>query len=208
MKVRISPADVSAHEMSAWIAQLRDEGSDAWFSDAQPSGGTASDEAPGDREVTPKVAAPARPVEKPPASAGQASCPGTTGRALIGDDLRIPIVWCEIARCISHHTHPAALGEADIRARALSAGWRIDRLGRLTCPECQQSSPWFWPAHPVALWDREAAATMVALMAVRHRQNGASRNADAVHEALVPPAQPTTSSPPGQWIRGRHRKQP
>jgi hypothetical protein len=213
MKVRISPADVSAHEMSAWIAQLRDEGGDARFSDARPSGarpsgGRASHEAPGDGGATRNLAAPARPVERPPASTGRASCPATAGRALIGDDLRIPIVWCEIARCVSHHTHPAALGEADIRARALSAGWRFDRLGRLTCPECQQSSPWFWPAHPVALWDRKAAATMVALMAVRHSAHDAGDDTGAAHEALVAPVRSATSAPPSQWIRGRHRKQP
>ena len=117
-------------------------------------------------------------------------------------------MWCEIAPCISHHTNPAALGEADIRARALSAGWRFDRLGRLTCPECLQSSPWFWPAHPVAPWDREAAAAMVALMAARDRRDGAAHNPEVAHEALVPPVQSATSAPPGPWIRGRHRKQP
>jgi hypothetical protein len=194
MKVSTSPADVSAYEMSAWIAQLRDEDSDARFSDARPSGGKASDGGPGDGEGTRKIAAPALPAGRPPASASRASRPDTTGRALIGDQLRIPIVWCEIAPCISHHTDPAALGEADNRARALSAGWRFDRLGRLTCPDCQQSSPWFWPAHPVALWDREAAATMAALMAVRDRHNGASRNAEVAHEDLVPPAWPATSA--------------
>src|SRR5262249_18536689 len=153
-------------------------------------------------------APPLVPAGGPPASPSRAACSGTTERALIGDRLRIPIVWCEIAPCISHHTDPAALGEADIRARALSAGWRFDRLGRLTCPECQQSSPWFWPAHPVALWCRETAATTVALMAAHQRRNGASCNADAAHEALVPPVRPTAGAPPSQGISGRHRKQP
>jgi hypothetical protein len=208
MKVRISPADVTAHEMTAWIAKLRDEGSDTRFGGARSSGGKASGEASGGGEAMLKIAAPVLPAGRPPASTGRASCSGATERALIGDRLRIPIVWCELAPCISHHTNPAALGEADIRARALSAGWRFDRLGRLTCPECQQRSPWFWPAHPVALWDRETAATTVALMAARHRRNGASRNAGAAHEALVPPARPGASAPPSQWIRGRHRKQP
>jgi hypothetical protein len=208
MKVRISPADVTEHEMTAWIGQLRDEGSDTRFGGARSGGGKASDEASGDGEAMWKLAAPVLPAGRPPASTSRASCSGTTERALIGDRLRIPIVWCEIAPCISHHTDPAALGEADIRGRALSAGWRFDRLGRLTCPECQQSSPWFWPAHPVVLWDRETAATTVVLMAARHRRNGASRNADAAHEALVPPVRPAASAPPSQWISGRHRKQP
>src|SRR5215813_5139006 len=244
MNVKISPADVSAHEMSAWIAQLRDEGSDggpsdagysdagysdAGYSDAGYSDGTASDGAPGDGEPVRKIAAPAVSAGTPPtvpsgtlpaapsgtlpavpgtvpASDSRAPGPSTAERAVIGDQLRIPIVWCELAQCISHHTNPAALGEADIRARALSAGWRFDRLGRLTCPECQQSSPWFWPAHPVALQDREAAAIMVALMAAHHRRNGADHTAEVAHETLIPPVRPAASTPQNQWIRGRHRK--
>src|SRR5215470_8860299 len=243
MNVKISPADVSAHEMSAWIAQLRDEGSDAGpsdagYSDARPSGGTASDGAPGDGEPVRKIAAPAVSAGTPPAvpsgtlpaapsgtlpavpagtlpaeptgrvpavpagtvpaSDSRAPGPSTVERAVIGDQLRIPIVWCELAQCISHHTNPAALGEADIRARALSAGWRFDRLGRLTCPECQQSSPWFWPAHPVALQDREAAAIMVALMAANHRRNGADHTAEVTHENLIPPVRPAASTPQNQ----------
>src|SRR5215468_9538714 len=241
MNVKISPADVSAHEMSAWIAQLRDEGSDARYSDAGYSDG-----APGDGEPVRKIAAPAVsagtlpavpsgtlpaapsgtlpavpagtlpaeptgrvpavPAGTLPASDSRAPGPSTAERAVIGDQLRIPIVWCELAQCISHHTNPAALGEADIRARALSAGWRFDRLGRLTCPECQQSSPWFWPAHPVALQDREAAAIMVALMAAHHRRNGADHTAEVAHETLIPPVRPAASTPQNQWIRGRHRK--
>jgi hypothetical protein len=205
MKVKVSPADVSAHEMEAWIAQLRDEGSDTRFSDARPSG-TPLDRAPDGGGARWKIAVPAPPAERPPASPGRAARPRTAGRALIGDQLRIPILWCEIAPCISHHTNPAALGEADNRARALSAGWRLDRLGRLTCPQCQQSSPWFWPAHPVVPWDEEAAATMAALMAARDRANGASRDAELAHEAWVPPAASAASAPPSQWAGGRHRR--
>src|SRR5262245_45550970 len=234
MNVKISPADVSAHEMSAWIAQLRDEGSDAGpsdagYGDARPSGGTASDGAPGDGGPVRKIAAPAVSAGTPPAvpsgtlpaapsgtlpavpgtvpaSDSRAPGPSTAERAVIGDQLRIPIVWCELAQCISHHTNPAALGEADIRARALSAGWRFDRLGRLTCTECQQSSPWFWPAHPDSLQYREAAAIMCALMAAHHRRNGADHTAEVAHETLIPPVRPAASTPQNQWIRGRHRK--
>jgi hypothetical protein len=206
MNVRISPADVSAHEMEAWIAQLRDEGSDTKFSDARPSGGTPSDVAPDGDRARWKIAVPAPPAERPPASAGRVSPPRAAGRALIGDQLRIPIAWCEIAPCISHHTSRAALGEADNRARALSAGWRLDRLGRLICPECQQSSPWFWPAHPVVPWDKEAAATMAALMAARDRANGTSRGAEVAHEAWVPPTPAAASAQPSPWTVGRHRR--
>ena len=48
-------------------------------------------------------------------------------------------MWCEMGSCISWHADPAALGEADTRARAIAAGWRIDALGRLACPQCQQN---------------------------------------------------------------------
>jgi hypothetical protein len=84
-------------------------------------------------------------------------------RATIGDQLRRPVAWCELGPCIGHHADPAALGEADIRARAISAGWRIDALGRLACPRCQQTSTDFRASHPVALWERDNAITSAAL---------------------------------------------
>ena len=62
-------------------------------------------------------------------------------------------MWCEMDSCISWYTDPAAFGEADTRARAISAGWRIDALGRLACPRCQQSDPGFWASRPVVPWD-------------------------------------------------------
>jgi hypothetical protein len=74
-----------------------------------------------------------------------------TERAVIGDELRMPIMWCEMGSCISWHSDPAALGEADIRTRAIAAGWRVDALGRLACPRCQQSDGRFWATHPVRL---------------------------------------------------------
>ena len=57
-----------------------------------------------------------------------------TVRAVIGDQLRMPVMWCEMGSCISWHADPAALGEADTRARAIDAGRRIDAFGRLACP--------------------------------------------------------------------------
>jgi hypothetical protein len=71
-----------------------------------------------------------------------------TERAVFGDQMRRPIVWCEIGSCVSHYEDPAALGEADIRSRAIGAGWRHDAVGRLVCPYCQQHSPQLWPAYP------------------------------------------------------------
>ena len=85
-----------------------------------------------------------------------------TERPVIGDQLRMPIMWCEMGSCISWYTHPAALGEADTRARAIAAGWRIDALGRLACPQCQQTDPCFWAARPVVPSDRYTAIARTA----------------------------------------------
>jgi hypothetical protein len=71
-----------------------------------------------------------------------------TARALIGDQLRIPILWCEFGSCVNHCTDPGALGERDLRNRALETGWRYDGLGRLACPSCVQHDPAFWPTCP------------------------------------------------------------
>jgi len=87
---------------------------------------------------------------------------GATERAVIGDQLRMPIMWCEMGSCISWYTDPAALGEADTRARAIGAGWRIDALGRLACPRCQQADPCFWASRPVVPWDRYMAIARAA----------------------------------------------
>jgi hypothetical protein len=73
-----------------------------------------------------------------------------TERAVLGDALRRPAVWCEMPGCICRHDHPDALGEADIRARALAAGWCHDAVGRLVCPSCQQRNPALWIAHRLA----------------------------------------------------------
>jgi hypothetical protein len=71
-------------------------------------------------------------------------------------------MWCEMGSCISWHADPAALGEADTRARAIGAGWRIDALGRLACPQCQQTDPRFWASCPVVPSDRYTAITRAA----------------------------------------------
>jgi hypothetical protein len=73
-----------------------------------------------------------------------------TERAVLGDQLRRPTAWCEMPACISLHDDPAAVGEADIRSRALAAGWRHDAVGRLVCPYCQQRNPGLWVAYPLA----------------------------------------------------------
>ena len=69
-------------------------------------------------------------------------------RAVIGDEIRIPFIWCEFGICDATYTHPDALGERDLRDRALAAGWRYDALGRRACPSCAQHDPTFWTARP------------------------------------------------------------
>jgi hypothetical protein len=64
-------------------------------------------------------------------------------RAIIGDEIRVPILWCEFGKCIRRYTDDAAHDERDLRDRALAAGWRYDALGHLACPTCAQRSPSF-----------------------------------------------------------------
>jgi hypothetical protein len=85
-----------------------------------------------------------------------------TVRAVIGDQLRMPIMWCEMGSCISWYADPEALGEADTRARAISAGWRIDALGRLACSRCQQTDSGFRASCPVVPQDRYTAIARTA----------------------------------------------
>src|SRR5450755_2209173 len=146
----------------------------------------------------PRAASNARPVQDPrpvsaprpvhdPRAARQARPAGDANsrtpapalvRALIGDELRMPIMWCEMGYCISWHADPSALGEADNRARAIQAGWRIDALGRMTCPQCQQTAVAFRATRPVVLWDRATAMAMAARAAApRYRTMGTAGRA-------------------------------
>ena len=91
-----------------------------------------------------------------------------TVRAVIGDQLRMPIMWCEMGSCISWHADRAALGEGDARARAIGAGWCIDAFGRLACPQCQQTHPGFRISRPVVPWDRHTAMARAARIAAQY----------------------------------------
>lgn len=71
------------------------------------------------------------------------------GRAVIGNELRLPAVWCEFGACIERFSHPDALRMRDVRVRAQAAEWRQDALGRLGCPRCQQTDPGFRATLPV-----------------------------------------------------------
>jgi hypothetical protein len=103
--------------------------------------------------------------------------------------------------CISQHADPAALGETDIRARAITAGWREDALGQLACPACQQASPLFRAAAPVMLSD-PAAATMTGCAAVPAGGNH-NRGSDAGVMSAMRTMLITWCSHPGQ---GGHRR--
>jgi hypothetical protein len=69
-------------------------------------------------------------------------------RAIIGDEFRTPMLWCEFGSCIARYTSEDALGERDLRAQALSTGWRYDALGRLACPSCTRHDPSFLGDRP------------------------------------------------------------
>jgi len=59
-------------------------------------------------------------------------------RCVIGDQICLPATSCDVAGCQALFADPAALGAADNRARALTAGWAQDAFGRGICPTCQQ----------------------------------------------------------------------
>ena len=69
-------------------------------------------------------------------------------RAIIGDDIRTPMLWCEFGSCIARYTSEHALSERDLRARALAAGWRYDVSGRLACPRCAPNASSFQGGRP------------------------------------------------------------
>jgi hypothetical protein len=176
MRIKTRPDGASVREMNDWlemndwITALRHDGRAQPVGDGGPKPETAAAAPPANRFAVGEILAD---VE-------------ITERALIGDQLRTPIAWCEMDSCISHHADPAGLGEADIRARAIRAGWRVDALGRLACPNCQQSSPSFWASHPVALWDRDAAITRAALLAAATRDGGIARQRRRAETGVIP----------------------
>ena len=155
MKIKIRPHDPEMlqepdwRQMNGWLAEIRDD------DDARSAGDDHAQRAPGG-DPRPKAAAEPEAMAEP-AGAEAPDGDATTERAVIGDELRMPIMWCEMGSCISWHTDHSALGEADARARAISAGWRIDALGRLACPQCQQTDPGFWATSQVVRWDRHTA---------------------------------------------------
>jgi hypothetical protein len=216
MKTNVSKRDAIAQAMD-WLGQLREDdraepslgGRDepatapAVAAPAAPATPSSAPATPSFPPVIPSpvpVTPPPAPVTPPPAprasdEGGLRDGATIPERAPIGDELRIPIAWCDMDACISYYEHPAALGEADIRARAIAAGWRVDAVGRLACPGCQQRVPWFWTTQPVVRWDRGRAVTAAARLAAAVRAEttgGAGGESD-------PGAIPAAEAPPAPW---------
>jgi hypothetical protein len=181
MKMKIRPDDATTLQaddwlqMNDWLAELRnddhaeppapgDDRAEPPYDSTRPEvsarpapSAAPASPAPSAAPASPAPsAAPARPAPSA-APASPAGPPGASVRAVIGDQLRIPIMWCEMGCCISWFSDPAALGEGDARARAIGADWRIDALGRLACPRCQQTDRDFRASRPVVPWDRYTA---------------------------------------------------
>ena len=160
---------------------------------AEPSGdGLAGPSRDGGRR--PGTAAVAPPACRPAPGAGVISRAEKPQRAPIGDQLRLPAAWCEMGSCIGRHADPAALGEADARARAISAGWRVDALGRLACPRCQQTNPGFRASRPVTLWDRDTALASAALAIAVTRHRRAAGNPGQPAAGVIPADAPAAIS--------------
>jgi hypothetical protein len=160
---------------------------------AEPAVASARPEAPAGPSAPAASAATAAPARtatsavptRPAAPTAPAGPAGAAVRAVIGDQLRMPIMWCEMGSCVSWHADPAALGEADTRARAIATGWRIDALGRLACPQCQQNDPRYWAARPVVPWDRYTAIARTARIPAAPRS---SRDPGRAASSYPPPS--------------------
>jgi hypothetical protein len=191
MKTNVRNEDAITSAMG-WLDQLREDGN------AEPVSDRDSEPA-----ACPPVEASARPPNTASGRHEMRESAEIIEPAPIGDALRMPVAWCEMGSCISHYEHRAALGEADIRARAIEAGWRVAALGRLACPRCQRSGPWFWTTHPVVPWDRHRAVTAVAAMTTAAGEEaigGARRGpGSGVVQAVAPPLVPLPA-------QGRHRE--
>jgi hypothetical protein len=121
-----------------------------------------------------------------------------TGRCVIGDQIGVPATWCAMAGCEAAFADPAALGEADNRVRAVTAGWAKDALGRLVCPACQRDRPvppWWVPfREPSTAGDhRPASGTS--------RPTGATNRSAGSAAAGGPPAAAEGLRHRTQWPR-------
>jgi hypothetical protein len=216
VKTNIWPEDTSMLQMSDWLAELRDADDAGWRPTDRPEGPVSTHRL----RPEPSAAAPNWPISQVEIFAAEARARAQaradvqasartrtiaradvrgrvpiTERAVIGDELRMPVMWCEMGSCISWHSDPAALGEADIRARAIAAGWRVDALGRLACPRCLQNDGRFWATHPVRLRARDTATAALPTTSVWERAAGAEGGTDA---RAIPAVEPTLPPLPVQ----------
>lgn len=110
-----------------------------------------------------------------------------TGRCAIGDQIRVPAAWCAVAGCETAFRDPVALGEADNRARAITAGWAKDALCRLVCPACQRDRPvpvwWIPPREPSTV-----AGDNTPAIGASRPQAGTSQSAGSAAAGGQPPA--------------------
>lgn len=159
--------------------------------------------------VPPTVTAPLSPPRPAPPSASRAHVPPDqayapsrrpgggryeiTTRAIIGDELRIPVLWCQFGSCVNRYTDSGALGERDLRYRAVASGWRFDALGRLACPSCLQRDASFWPTRPPAVIARPSvAATRTSVMVPRPSAAVTRPPAVVTQSPVAVPDSPTT----------------
>jgi hypothetical protein len=203
MKLKVRSDDASTlrehgwPQMGDWLAQLRDDSRDEPPGDGH-AGADRADHPCSEALAQADVRADARALAEADARAqarahAEADArAGATGQALIGDQLRVPIMWCDMSSCIAWYSDPAALGEADNRARAIGAGWRIDALGRLACPRCQQTDPCFWASCPVVPWDRYMAIARTTRAAVSGGGLAGSATGGASHD----PSRAASGYPP------------
>ena len=114
MKIKIRPDDPDMlqepdwRQMNGWLAEIRDD------DHARPASDDHARRAPGG-DPQPEAAAEPEVLAEPEAAAepARAEAPdrdATTERAVIGDELRMPIMWCEMGSCISWRTDHSALG--------------------------------------------------------------------------------------------------
>ena len=134
-----------------------------------------------------------------------------TGHSVIGDQLRAPAAGCAMAGCEASFADPAALGEADNRARAVAAGWVNDALGRLICLACQRDRPlppwWVHPPQRGAGRDDQPAAEITRPAAATGDHQPAGEITWPAGDASLP-AQPLAPERPPAEAPGRdHRTQ-
>ena len=210
-------------QMGDWLAELRDGGDTGRRPADHAAGPVATDGSPPEPSA---AAVPNRPISRVEIFAAEAHARAQawadvqasarartmaradvrgrvpiTARAVIGDELRMPIMWCEMGFCISWHADPAALGEADIRVRAIAAGWRVDALGRMACPRCQQSSSQFWATHPVRLHAVNTATAVVPAAAGREDGADAQTGTMPAGAGTIPAVEPALLPLPVQEWR-------